>query len=1654
MSQIRSVLVTGLILTMGPVLFAQVPNETDTTATPAPGDHNYVTSPVETVNPANGSVSVRIPVRIDPGRGLTVPFTIAYDSNGSFYVVPWGNGPEYRGATTATGTQGGWSYTYPLLSFSGTTWQIPGSGDRMITCHGSYNYVFQDANGDRHNLGLSVEPNVASPDGYDNCNNGPPGEEDGEYTTGGEGPILATTSIPGGNTGDFPPVYVDEPDGTGYYFSGGGPGTNTLTEFSPTISDRNGNTVSLSENGSQVTYTDAIGRNVLTVSGLGGSPDNISAAGLSSSYQVYWTTASASFTDNMVNLEPGVEQNCPTAESASAAVVSQVVLPNGQSFYFSYDPTYGMLTKIVYPGGGYVRYVWGLNPQAEAGLFIFNVNGTPTAWTCRYDFPAITDRYVSYDGQTEVLHQHFSYSTQWTGNNITWNEKTTSVTTTDLTRTNASYTTSYTYSGLNSPWVPNCQSCNLTAQIPVENTIQYNDYGGGWLQTVTKNWKNIRLVQSEQTMLNNSTSSLKVFCYTNWEQQQEEDDYDLGTGNPSGTCASVPSGTASGALLRKTVTNYASFSGHIVDLPSSVVVSDGSGNRVAETDYPSYDGNGNLKTKTVDCFSVPGGQPCPQGNSTTTYQYDANGQMTTMTDPNQNPSTSYSYADNYSSCGGSAPPQSPSDAYLTQITYPSVNGVAHTVSYCYDYASGLLLSASTDGRPATTYAYTDPFLRLTSVTRPDGGSTTYSYNDPGLRMTTITKLSSSQQKSTVTFLNGLGAPYETELTSDPYGLDYQVTALDGLGRPYQVTNPYRSTSDPTYGVTTYTYDALGRTTSVLNPDSTSATTQYSGNCTTSTDESNKKRESCSDGLGRVTTVFEDPSGLNYETDYTYDGNSNLVQVDQWGGPRGSNGERRRDFIYDSMSKLTNACNPETIPTGSSCSSSGPWSDTYTYDDNGNLTSSTDARSDTVQYYYDALNRTESQVNPSGTANACFWYDTTSVSSPPTGCSAPPSNLTTGSNLVDNMAYQWTSDDETGTGFGYDVMGRTTSRTVCTPSTCPGSTRFNLGFQYDLAGDLLSYSNGEGVTITENYDGALHLSSVTSSLVDSTHPGTLWTANSYNAIGLTGATFGNDVTESLGYDTRQRLTSQNYQNSSQVLYQYGLGYFADSSVQSLSDSSNGNWTYSMDSLNRLYTATATSGPYNGTSLQWGYDAFGNRATQTATAGSAPQPQFSMNTNNQIVGYCYDSAGNLTDEGSCPQPGYTHQFTYDGAGHLVSPDYGNTTYVYNASGSRVAKRVSGSSTYEYLYDVNGNQITELTPAGWNRGEVYAAGIHVATYIGNTTYFAGTDWLSDEREHSRLSGEQEDTCANLPFGDDLEDCPIYGVNPFHFTGKERDSESGNDYFPARYYGSAMGRFLSPDDGNDPDRADPQSWNLYSYVQNNPLTNIDPSGQDCVTDNGDGTATINSGDCSGKNSNNEYYYDCGDGNDGCLLGTTSANMTSNGSLALYNANSNTISTISNYGDGSAGGGQDFAYGIFSSAGAQYWRPASNVVQGLGATELTVAGFFSAPVAVAGALAGCNSANASCAGNVALAGLTGAGVLGRGLTGARAATTIAEQLALEEAAATPSAGKTLTNIVLKDPRWPATAGWVKKELTSPGGVVVHWVYNTITGAAADFKLK
>jgi RHS repeat-associated protein len=109
--------------------------------------------------------------------------------------------------------------------------------------------------------------------------------------------------------------------------------------------------------------------------------------------------------------------------------------------------------------------------------------------------------------------------------------------------------------------------------------------------------------------------------------------------------------------------------------------------------------------------------------------------------------------------------------------------------------------------------------------------------------------------------------------------------------------------------------------------------------------------------------------------------------------------------------------------------------------------------------------------------------------------------------------------------------------------------------------------------------------------------------------------------------------------------------------------------------------------------------------------------------------------------------------------------------------------------------------------------------------------TDWLGTKRVQTTASGNQEEICYSYPFGDGLS-CTGTDATEHHFTGKERNTESGLDYFGARYLSSGLGRFMTPDWAAGPTDVpyasfgNPQSLNLYAYVGNNPNTGIDVDG------------------------------------------------------------------------------------------------------------------------------------------------------------------------------------------------------------------------------------
>jgi RHS repeat-associated protein len=107
---------------------------------------------------------------------------------------------------------------------------------------------------------------------------------------------------------------------------------------------------------------------------------------------------------------------------------------------------------------------------------------------------------------------------------------------------------------------------------------------------------------------------------------------------------------------------------------------------------------------------------------------------------------------------------------------------------------------------------------------------------------------------------------------------------------------------------------------------------------------------------------------------------------------------------------------------------------------------------------------------------------------------------------------------------------------------------------------------------------------------------------------------------------------------------------------------------------------------------------------------------------------------------------------------------------------------------------------------------------------------DALGSVRAVTNQSGAVVRTHDYRPFGEGEN--PAAGSEPTRFTGKERDAESGLDYFGARYYASRAGRFttVDPKMNTSAALADPQRWNRYAYALNNPLRNIDPDGRDTI--------------------------------------------------------------------------------------------------------------------------------------------------------------------------------------------------------------------------------
>jgi RHS repeat-associated protein len=814
-----------------------------------------------------------------------------------------------------------------------------------------------------------------------------------------------------------------------------------------------------------------------------------------------------------------------------------------------------------------------------------------------------------------------------------------------------------------------------------------------------------------------------------------------------------------------------------------------------------------------------------------------------------------------------------SDLYRTGA-HQGQNGNMALLDWSYDYScySGKLTSTLNPNSFRTTVVY-DNYGRPTTIIDGRYRKTVHTYNDASLWIVTRRDVNSfgDLRNTSVLHYDPLGRirlsrQLET-MVLDPNGaaadestgIKTETKYVFSLNRnEIWTSNPYREgeTNAPTRGWTVKRFDKTGREcveewfagagapaiadNCTSSPGSTGAITHKydaSLNWTSSEtiDAAGKARKLYHDVLGRLVVVREDPAAARYDTYYQYDLLDNLVGTRQAGSCGASDplatpcgGGQTRSFVYDSLKRLSTATNPEMAGNVLS----------YQYDGNGNVTGklSSGTPSLLVSYTYDSLNRVMTRDYSDGTTPpVTYCYDGRTWNGSFGGCNGSPLTVSKGRLTEVGSSVSRTSYD-------YNLAGQVAKSIQTT-----AGHSFTFDYTYTGAFALSTQTYPSGRKVTTQYDYAGRPKNLLGQYmgVKTDYAGSAANLIQYASNGgISSMTMGNGIVENRDYNSRLQPTKIQAGALLSIWNCYQTN--DDASCPSLITVSgnNGNvqgqkikrgaqnWTqkFTYDGVNRLSSASET----NNWQQNYGYDPYGNRWISSSNGlpvnalTPISQSSFSDATNRLAGTNNYDPRGNLKSYGS-----YT--LTYDGEGRISSASgvAPSTKYEYDGEGRRVRAHScpslstcspgSGASTTVYVYDAFGKLAAEYSP---NAGQ------------SGTSYFT-LDHLGSTRLETNGSGQPISCSDYLPFGEEIS--AGYGSRPScfaptdtkqRFTGKERDTETGLDYFLARYYSGAQGRFTSSDWSEKPqpvpyaDLSDPQTLNLFVYVRNNPLSQADSDG------------------------------------------------------------------------------------------------------------------------------------------------------------------------------------------------------------------------------------
>ena len=821
---------------------------------------------------------------------------------------------------------------------------------------------------------------------------------------------------------------------------------------------------------------------------------------------------------------------------------------------------------------------------------------------------------------------------------------------------------------------------------------------------------------------------------------------------------------------------------------------------------------------------------------TTNYTYDQMGNRTSIISPpvnteqvggvttNVRPTTTTGY-----NTFGNVTSAKDGNGNVTTTSYNADSELTKTVEPAYTGASSTVT-------PTVTQAY-NPLGQVTSVTDPNGNVTTSTYDLRGRLVQKADPLvtgSSSPGLTSVTYDDANNVVGKT----DPTGAAI-VTSFDDRNRPVVETQAERlpatarysstlqyddrgnviSSTMPDGEITTNTYDAANEVTSTTNPAgaTTSHSYNFQGNPLSTTDP-----------LGRVTSNAYSPSGQLMSTSksssgtvlsvqqYSYDLNGNVSTSTS---PNGAT----TNYGFDALNRLTGIINPTS---GSSSSTS-----TYGYDANSQRTRVTDGNGNVTTTSYNTLGLPATVVEPRTvshtTAASSTWSTTYDANGNPTSVTEPGAvtNAATYNQMNQLVAETGAGSNAAATAaksFSYDLNSRMTSA-----STPTGSQTFS----YDDRGLLTSSSGTEGSS-SSTYNGDGQLTNRTDAA--GTAQFSYLPAGQLSTVSdpLTG------TTDTQTYDQAGQLSQVSYGTSgAKEAFGYdGLGRTTSDVVTGSSGSTLRSANYAYDPNSNLTTQVVAPFTVAGAgTTSYAYNAANQLTTSTTPGGS--------------TNYTYDLAGNRTSAGAT-------SYTYDARNQEITSTTGasTTTQTYSARGT-LATTVAPSGTTKYSFDAFNRMVKAGTAAltydavnriasASSKAFSYAGASQVASSDGTSTYLrtpAGTlvSAAAGGTSSNALTNIHGDVVGNLsasgsaltsstaydPFGSPTAASGT-AVGSVGYQGGWTVQPSGLVSMGSRFYSPSTDQFVSRDSANVP-QTSALSPNDFAYVNDNPLTGTDPTGQ-----------------------------------------------------------------------------------------------------------------------------------------------------------------------------------------------------------------------------------